>query len=181
MNTLTLPPLKRTLLLAFDPDSPRRSQRTPPLLVFTTDEPFWRGLLAAALRKALKLVRREDTNDTARSLRLFRPGAVLLDLDPPPAWDAADSLLHASNAPPLLLLTSRGDQIDFKTAIEAGSLIDKRADPATVLALADRALSAPEPTRHEQSGIQQLVIRWLKPCGWLRHGAPLRRFWGINE
>ena len=110
-----------------------------------------------------------------------KPGAVLLDLDPPSAWETAESLLQDIQTPPLLLLTSRSDQIDFIAAIEAGSLIDKRAEPGRVLELAELAVDQSERTRRERSAMQQLVIRWLKPCAWSSHGVPLRRFWGINE
>jgi CheY-like chemotaxis protein len=108
---------------------------------------------------------------------------VLLDLDLPSAaaWDAADSLLQDDTSPPLLLLTSRNDQADFQTAIQAGSLIDKSERPARLLELADVTLESAASVQREQSAMQRLVIRWLKPCNWSAQVIPLRRFWGINE
>jgi hypothetical protein len=103
--------------------------------------------------------------------------AVLFDLDHPSAWAAVDSLLQDRNAPPLLLATSRGGQVDFKTAIEAGVLIDKRADPDIVLALVDSA----HEDHHDRSAMQRLLVRWLKPYTAPVHGPALRRYWGINE
>ena len=181
MTTLTLPSHKSTPLLSFTPDSRCRDPHRPLLLVFTADEPFWRALLTAGLRAAHKLIRRQDITNTAYSLGLFKPGAVLFDLDPPSAWDAADSLLQNNGAPPILLLTSRGDQIDFKAAIEAGSLINKGGDPATVLALARLALEDSDLARHQHKAMQQSIVRQLKPCAWSAQATPLHRFWGINE
>jgi len=108
---------------------------------------------------------------------------VLLDLDSPAqaAWDAADSLLQDANSPPLLLLTSRSDQVDFKTAIQAGSLIDKRECPAKLLEIASLTLESPEPDHRQRNAMQKVVIRWLRPCNWSAQVIPLRRFWGINE
>jgi DNA-binding response OmpR family regulator len=151
------------------------------LLVFTADEPFWQKLVRAASAAAHKLVRKRSTGDSKRAVNELNPGAVLLDLDPPSAWDTADSLLQDGNAPPLLLLTSRRGQIDFKSAIEAGSLIDKNSDPDRVLALAEEALQPPGQIIRERSAMQRLVIRWLKPCRWWAPGASRNRFWGIKD
>jgi len=181
LTTLTPPALKKTPLTPFSPGVECSKPPKPPLLVFTADEDFWGALVAAGARTPHKLVRSLDTNDTSHSLRFFKPGAVLLDLDPPSGWDAADSLLRDSSGLAVLLLTSRGNQNDFKTAIEAGALIDKRAEPARVLALAEVALEATTTAREEQNAAQQLVVRWLKPCAWTTPVVPLRRFWGINE
>src|SRR5260221_171380 len=83
----------------------------------------------------------------------LQPLAVLLDWDSPPqaAWDAADSLLQDANSPPLLLLTSRSDQVDFKTAIQAGSLIDKSECPAKLLEIASLTLESPDPEHRQRN------------------------------
>ena len=166
MNTLALPPLRKTVLLPFGSDSALLKPRKLLLLVLTADEPFWQRLLRAASSAARKLVRKCGTGDTARAVNLLNPSAVFLDLDPPSAWDTADTLLQDPSAPPLVLLTSRSGQADFKSAIEAGSLVDKNSDPGKVLALADAALGPSNSTRRERSVMQRLVIRWLKPCRW---------------
>ena len=185
MTTLTLRQFKERAPLSCESESEicNRAQEYP-LLVFTADERFWQRLRRTANAAAGKLVRRRNANDSLRALRLFKPGAVLLDLDIPASsvWDTADALLQDPNAPPLLLLTSRTDQVDFRTAIEAGSLVDKRADPAEVLAQAESAREASDANFRERTAMQQLVIRWLKPFVWSAPGtASLYRFWGINE
>jgi DNA-binding response OmpR family regulator len=116
-------------------------------------------------------------------LGLLKPAVVLLDLDSPSqaAWDAADSLLQDANSPPLLLLTSRSDQVDFKTAIQAGSLIDKSECPAKLLEIANLTLESSDSEHRQLNAMQKLVIRWLRPCNWSAQVIPLHRFWGINE
>ena len=185
MTTLTLPlvPSPALLPLHHDPAVARAAlpqQRR--LLVLSDDEEFWQGLLTAASDGGQKLLR-EHASAGAPGILLAKPAVVLLDLDSPSAaaWDAADSLLQDATCPPLLLLTSRSDQDDFKTAIQAGSLIDKSERPARLLELADVTLESPGSVQREQSALQRLVIRWLKPCNWSAQVIPLRRFWGINE
>ena len=186
MTTLTPPPAPSPALLRLHVDSAAaRADRPkqPRLLVLSDDEVFWQTLSAAATSGGRKLVREHATAGTPRILRLVKPAAVLLDLDLPSAaaWDAADSLLQDATCPPLLLLTSRGDQADFKTAIQAGSLVDKSECPARLLELAEVTLESSGSVHREQSAMQRLVIRWLKPCNWSAQVIPLRRFWGINE
>jgi len=184
MTTLTLPEFKEPALLSYESESGIcKTTGDSPFLVFTADESFWEKLRSAATG-VRKLVRRRNTSDSRRAFRLSKPDAVLLDLDipAPSVWDAADSLLRDASSPPILLLTSRSGQIDFKTAIEAGSLIDKRTDPAELLALIEAAQDLPERACRERNAMQQLVIRWLKPFVSSAPQTPsLNRFWGINE
>ena len=186
MTTLTLPPAPSPELIPLLHDSvvdraARPQQRC--LLVLSDDEKFWQSLLTAASYSGQMLVRDHATSDTQRILRLVKPAVVLLDLDLPPAdaWDVADSLLQDANCPPLLLLTSRSDQPDFKTAIQAGSLIDKSERPARLLELADITLESPGSAHRSRHAMQQIVIRWLKPCNGSAQVIPLHRFWDVNE
>jgi len=113
----------------------------------------------------------------------LNPAAVLLDLDLPAdsAWETADSLLHDEHCPLLLLLTSRSGQPDFKTAIEAGFLIDKRMDAVTLLRQVNVRLDSSASSHRDQNAMQRIAIRWLKPFRGSAQEIPLRRFWGINE
>src|SRR5262249_34889540 len=147
------------------------------------DEDFSQNLRTAASRASRKLIRKSRTAAGPETLRLLQPAAVLLDLDLPSAaaWEAADLLLQNANSLPLLLLTSRSDEVDFKAAIDAGSLIDKCEPPERLLELVHTTLKSPGSTQRQRMAMQQLVIRWLKPCNWSPERAPRRRFWGINE
>jgi DNA-binding response OmpR family regulator len=112
-------------------------------------------------------------------LRIVKPEVVLLDLDLAEeiAWATADDLLQDENCPPLILLTSHGKQSDFDTAIQAGCLIEKTIEPIRLLAVVEQKLTSTRADQLEQSAIQRLVIRWLKPV----QVARLNRYWGINE
>jgi CheY-like chemotaxis protein len=152
------------------------------LLLLTEDEVLCWNLLMAASQVGRKLVRGHPPNGP-QTLRIVKPELVLLDLDLPEeaAWEAADSLLEDEACPPLILLTSRGNQSDFDTAIQAGCLIEKTASPTKVLQLVELRLRSTKAAQREQNAILRLVIRWLKPCSWSAHATPQNRFWGINE
>jgi DNA-binding response OmpR family regulator len=185
MTTLTLPsPVGALRLLprdSFDAAPPAAAQKC--ILLFSDDDSFSQDLLTAASEAGRILARKRAAADLPRTLRRLNPAAVLVDLDSPveAAWDAADSLLRDAGSPPLLLVTSRTDHVDFKTAIQAGSLIDKRERPARLLELANAALELSAYELRERKAMQRLVVRWLKPCNWSPQVIPLRRFWGINE
>jgi DNA-binding NarL/FixJ family response regulator len=153
------------------------------LLLFSDDENFWQSLLTAASEAGPELVRKRAAADVSRTLRLLRPAVVLLDLDSPAqvAWDAADSMLQEAKSPPLLLLTSHSGHVDFETAIQAGSLIDKSECPTKLLEAASLTLKSSAAAHRERSVMQKVVIRWLRPCNLSAEAIPLRRFWGINE
>ena len=116
-------------------------------------------------------------------VRAVKPAAVLLDLDLPAeaAWVTADALLQEDDCPPVLLLTGRSEQFDVRTAVRAGSLVDKSAGPARLLEVARETVAAPNSWPAERNAIQRVVLRWLKPCGWSVPVTPAFRFWGINE
>ena len=159
------------------------SDRTPmtrrPLLLMSEDEMFCWKLLKAASQVGRRLVRGHPTADAPQTLRIVNPEVVLLDLDlyEEMVWAAADALLQNGNCPPVILLTSHGKQSDFDTAIQAGCLIEKAIEPMRLLAIVEQKLMSTKADRREQTVIQRLVIRWLKPV----QVASLKRFWGINE
>jgi len=92
MTTLSLPKVKEPALFSCEsePEICKPSGNSP-FLVFTADASFWEKLRSAATGTR-RLVRRRNTSDTRHALRLFKPEAVLLDLDipTPSVWDAAD-------------------------------------------------------------------------------------------
>jgi DNA-binding NtrC family response regulator len=159
--------------------SPPVVRQKGPLLLLSEDEMFCWKLLIAASQMGRRLVRGHPTADAPQTLRIVKPELVLLDLDfhEEMAWAAADALLQDENWLPVILLTSHGNQSDFDTAIQAGCLIEKTIEPMRLLAVVEQKLSSTNADRREQTGIQRLVIRWLKPV----QVARMNRFWGINE
>lgn len=159
--------------------SHRAGAQKRPLLLLSEDEVFCWRLLMTASQVGRRLVRGHPTADGPQMLRIVNPEVVLLDLDlhEEMAWAAADALLLDEYCPPLILLTSQGKQSDFETAIQAGCLIEKTIEPMRLLAVVEQKLASTRADQREQSAVQRLVIRWLKPM----QIARLNRFWGINE
>jgi CheY-like chemotaxis protein len=126
---------------------------------------------AAALEGAFKAVRSEQL------------AAAVLDLDLPShrAWKIADDLLQEAGCPPLVLLTGSIAQFDMRTAMQAGSLVDKSASPARLAEAVNQAIGLSPSNLLERNAIQRVVIQWLRPCGWSAPVTPAYRFWGLNE
>jgi DNA-binding response OmpR family regulator len=129
------------------------------------------------------VVRVDGAADVSRIVYAVRPAVVLLDLDLPAeaAWEKADSLLQEQRCPPVILLTARKEQIDLRTAIQAGSLVDKSGEPTHLLDVVDRTLAMTDSSQPERNAIQRAIVRWLRPCNWSVPVTPAYRFWGINE
>ena len=184
MITRTIPYAQRLPRLSLQVGVGRVQFAEPPcLLLFSDDEVFSQDLGDAVCRTSRRLMRKRETVVTPETLRLLKPAAVLLDLDvqSAAAWDAADMLLQNATSPPLFLFTCRSDQADFKGAIEAGLLIDKCIPSDRLLELVDTILESPASAQRQRTAMQQLIIRWLKPCNLTTEAVALHRFWGINE
>jgi CheY-like chemotaxis protein len=161
--------------------APPVSNRT--LLLISDDTQLDQNLRPLANARGRMVVRVNAPVGAVPILLVVRPAIVLLDLDLPrqAGWDAADALLQERSCPPMLLLTARSEQFDAKTALRAGSLINKTQEPAHLLELVEETLAMPRETQAECNAIQRVLIRWLKPCGWPVAVTPAYRFWGINE
>ncbi len=146
------------------------------------DDGLVRNLRAAAELEGRALVRVAETAETFLTLRASRPAAVLLDLDlnTGAAWEAADRLLQEPNGPPVVLLTARTHQLDFKMAVRAGAVVDKSAEPWRLLEIAGQMLEAPRRVREETIALQRLLILQLNPFKWPLP-IPAYRDFGINE
>jgi DNA-binding response OmpR family regulator len=153
------------------------------ILLISDDASLGENLRCAAARTGRAVVQVNGVADALRKLRAGQPEAVLLDLDLPSqaSWEAADCLLQEQSCPPLILLTARSDQFDMSTAIRAGSLVDKSADPSRLLEAVDQTLAGPCSAQAERNAIQRVMIRWLRPCGWSAPVASAHRFWGTNK
>jgi len=114
------------------------------------------------------LVRVAGVAGTAEVMRLLRPLAVVLDLDlhGELAWHAAEVLLDQKNCPPLILVTARTQLFDVRTAVRAGSIIDKAAGAVSVLDFLDQVLALSAVARVDRNAVQRVLIRWLRPRGW---------------
>ena len=163
------------------PRSPNVEKRG--ILLISDDASLGENLRCVAARTGRAVVRVDEVTDALRKVRAGQPAAVLLDLDLPSqaAWEAADCLLQEQSCPPLILLTARSDQFDLSTAIRAGSLVDKTADPSLLLEAVEQTLAVPCSAQAERNAIQRVMIRWLRPCGWSVPVTTAHRFWGANK
>src|SRR5262249_398694 len=122
MKALSLPPEHKSALLPLSGVSGTSGAGhiSRCLIVGSDDEKFWHSSVSGGSELGRKLIRKGAATGATDNLRLLKPAAVLVDLDLPAAtaWDAADALLRTAKSPPLLLLTSRSDHIDFNTAIQ---------------------------------------------------------------
>lgn len=160
------------------PDPEKRT-----ILLISDDARLHQNLRHVANMAGRIVVRVGAEADVVRIVYAVRPAVVLLDLDlrAEAAWEKADTLLQEQHCPPVILLTARSEQFDVRTAIQAGSLLDKSEDPARLLDQVDQILAAPDSSQDERNAIQRVVIRWLRPCGWWIPLTPAYCFWSINE
>ena len=164
-----------------DARSPAPEKRT--LLLISDDAVLHQNLRWIAGIVCRTVVRVDRVAGAPPIIAAIGPEAILLDLDLPEevAWNSADSLLLEETCPPVILLTGRSEQFDVRTAIRAGSLVDKSVGPSRLLEVVDHTLREPRSNQVERNAIQRVLIRWLKPCGWSIPVTAAHRFWGINE
>ena len=153
------------------------------ILLISEDRELHENLRCLANALGYLVVRAKGAVGSVAILQATRPAAVLLDLDLPgqAAWETAEALLQYQHCPAVILLTGRTEQFDVRTAIRAGSLVDKNEPPARLLEVVAEALELPNVNQAERNAIQRVLIRWLKPSSWVEATAPAYRFWGINE
>lgn len=153
------------------------------ILSVTDDMKFDKRLRMAAVARGQVVIRVDSTEAALRTVRTGCCGVALLDLDLAGqlAWKTADGLLQDSNCPPVVLLTGPSEQLDLRTAVQAGSILEKFGDADLILKAVKDILDAPRSVRTSRNVTQRAIVRWLSPCSWPISGAAPHRFWGINE
>jgi CheY-like chemotaxis protein len=161
---------------------PRTDPDKKTILLISHDTRLHQDLRWVANTAGQIVVRVGPEADITQIMYVVRPAVVLLDLDLPAeaGWEKADALLQAQHCPPMILLTARSEQFDIRTAIQAGSLVEK-SDPRQLLDKVNQVLAEPQSCQVERNAIQRVVIGWLRPCSWCVSVTPAYRFWGINE
>jgi DNA-binding response OmpR family regulator len=165
------------------PETQRSDPKKGTILLISDDAKLQQNLRSIANLVGRIVVRVGAEADVARIVYAIQPAVVLLDLDLPAGagWEKADVLFQEQRCPPLILLTARSEQLDVRTAMQAGAVLDKSADLTRLLEQVDRTLAARDSSQDEQTAIQRVVIRWLRPCSFQVSFTPSNRFWGINE
>jgi len=153
------------------------------IVLISNDERLHRDLRCAANQTGRMVVRVATPAGAVPVVRVLKPSAVLLDLDLPEeaAWNTGDSLLQEAICPPVILLTGPSEQFDLKTAIRAGSLIDKTSGSSHLLEVVDQTLALPSAFQPERNATQRVLIRWLRPSSWSIPNSSVLRARRITE
>jgi ActR/RegA family two-component response regulator len=153
------------------------------ILSVTDDMEFDKRLRMAAVARGQVVIRVDSMDAALRTVRTGCCGVALLDLDLAGqlAWKTADGLLQDAKCPPVVLLSGPSEQLDLKTAVQAGSILDKFGEAELILKAVKDILDSPRSVRASRNATQRALVRWLSPCTWPISGAPPLRYWGINE
>ena len=146
------------------------------ILLISDDSRLHQALRALANEHGRMVVRVRGLAGTVDVIHVLRPAVILLDLDLPDQlpWQAGDAMLDQKQCPPLLLLTSKREPFDLRTATRAGSVIDKTKGPWRVLEAVDQVLALSAAARAERNAVQRVLLRWLRPQSWSIPAPALR-------
>jgi hypothetical protein len=162
--------------------SGRIAIRTRVIVSISGDMEFDRRLRVLAMQSGQIVIRVVSMDDALRIVHADCCGIILLDLDSMgrSALEMAGDLLREPLCPPVILLTGKGDQLDLRMTVFAGSVLEKSSDTYWILKLLKTILEGWS-SESERFPAQSGIIRWEEsgdgpvPC------VPARRFWGINE
>jgi len=162
---------------------PSAQAQTKTILLLSNDNRLHENLRSLANVIGLFVIKAEHASGIVAILQATRPVAVVLDLDLPDeaAWETGDLLLNEPDCPAVILISGRTPQFDMRTAIRAGSLVSKEESPDHLLEIIQERLELPETNRAERNAIQRVLIRWLRPSGWVESSAPAHHFWHLSD
>jgi len=160
----------------------RLAIKTRVIVSVSGDLEFDRRLRVLAMQSGQILIRVESMDDALRIVDADCCGVILLDLDSvgSRALEMAGDLLEHPLCPPVILLAGRGEQLDLRMTVFAGSILEKSSDTYRILNLLKQVL---EGLRLEggEFAAQRGIIRWQESGERPVPPAPTKRFWGINE
>jgi two-component system KDP operon response regulator KdpE len=135
-------------------------------LLLIDDDESVTSALAKLLRGDGFLV--ETAASAAHAVTVFSaspPDLVLLDLGLPDrdGWDVYEMMALIEPLTPIVVLTARPGQVTMACAAGIGALVEKPADPETLLRLIRRLLDESAQTRLERLVIGRPPTRWIQP------------------
>jgi len=156
--------------------------RTRVIVSISNDMEFDRRLRMLAMQTGQIIIRVETVDDALRIVDADCCGIILLDLDSMgrTAQELAGDLLRDPLCPPVILLTGRGEQLDLRLTVFAGSVLEKSTDTYRIMNLLKTILEGWS-SDTDRVPLQKGIIRWEEsgdgpvPC------LPAKRHWGINE
>lgn len=156
--------------------------KTRVIVSISSDMEFDRRLRMLAMQSGQVVIRVESTDDALRIVSSDCCGIILLDLDSMgrTALEMAGDLLRDPLCPPVILLTGKGDQLDLRMTVFAGSVLEKSTDTYRILNLLKTILEGWS-SGPDQVVSQHGIVRWEESADGPVPNAPAKRFWGIDE
>jgi CheY-like chemotaxis protein len=160
----------------------RVSIRTRVIVSISYDMEFDRRLRMLAMQTGQIVIRVESVDDALRIVDANCCGIILLDLDSMgrTALELAGDLLRDPLCPPVILLTGKGEQLDLRMTVFAGSVLEKSTDTYRILNLLKTILEGWS-SGADRAPLQRGIIQWEESSDGPVPRAPAKRYWGINE
>jgi hypothetical protein len=115
----------------------KRAIKTRVIVSVSNDIEFDRRLRVLAMQTGQIVIRVESVDDASRIVDADCCGIILLDLDSMGrgAMELARDLLRDPLCPPVVLLTGKGEQLDLRMTVFAGSVLEKSTDTGRIMNL----------------------------------------------
>lgn len=156
--------------------------RTRVIVSISGDMEFDRRLRMLAMQTGQIVIRVESVDDALRIVDSDCCGIILLDLDSMgrTALELAGDLLRDPLCPPVVLLTGRGEQLDLRLTVFAGSVLEKSTDTYRIMSLLKTILEGWS-SDAKQAPSQSGIVRWEDSADGPVPCLPAKRYWGIND
>jgi len=156
--------------------------KTRVIVSISSDMEFDRRLRMLAMQSGQIVIRVESMDDAVRIVDSDCCGIILLDLDSMgrTALEMAGDLLRNALCPPVILLTGKGEQLDLRMTVFAGSVLEKSTDTLRILKLLKTILEGWSATG-EPPAAQRGIIRLNESGEAPMPGVPKNRLWGVEE
>lgn len=156
--------------------------KTRVIVSISSDMEFDRRLRILAMQTGQIVIRVDTVDDALRIVDSNCCGIILLDLDSMgrTALELAGDLLRDPLCPPVILLTGRGEQLDLRMTVFAGSVLEKSTDTYRIMNLLKTIL---EGWSSGADGVpsQGGIVRWEESGDGPVPSVPAKRYWGIND
>jgi hypothetical protein len=169
-----------------DPKDAKQTERvairTRVIVSISYDMEFDRRLRMLAMQTGQIVIRVESVDDALRIVDANCCGIILLDLDSMgrTALELAGDLLREPLCPPVILLTGKGEQLDLRMTVFAGSVLEKSTDTYRILNLLKTILEGWS-SGADRAPSQRGIIQWEESSDGPVPRVPAKRHWGLNE
>lgn len=174
----------RPVTLGLGPRLAAQSVRRGTLLIISTDDTLTADVRQAITDEELfSVVIAESARAVAEQANHAALAAGWVDLDLPgdAGWNAAEWLLGRTPTVRLLLLTSRGDQLESAEGILSETVFEKALGATRLIQKTMLLLNEASDQIDRRITRQRVWLRWARPYRWPDTAPMNYRHWGINE